>query len=73
VGPNSTKILNAATVHAFVAKTGTKILSYNTPGSLFGIACQVKGSQLFVGAGGKAEHANVMGSGGQVFGFSATI
>ncbi len=69
VGPNSTHVLNAATVHAFSA-AGTKVLSYNTAGSMFGIACSVSPKNvLFVGAGGKHEHANVMGSGGDVYGF----
>jgi hypothetical protein len=73
VGPNSTTILNAATVHGFVATSGEKILSYNTPGSMFGIVCSVSGSQLLVSAGGKHEHANVLGSGGDVFGFSQSL
>jgi hypothetical protein len=72
VGPNSTNILNAATVHAFAAG-GSKILSYNTPGSMFGVQCAVSNGALFVGAGGKHEHANIMGSGGDVYGFTQKV
>jgi hypothetical protein len=67
IGPDSLNHTNTDTVHCFQSSSGTPLFSFNTIGSMFSISCFVKDNALYVGVGGKAEHANIMGSGGDLY------
>jgi len=55
------------TFHVFALSSSTPIVAFNTPGSMFSTDCVVVGSDLWVSVGGKREHANVFGSGGDLY------
>lgn len=66
---------NVATVHAFVAETGAPLMQYTTPGSMFSVQCWIEESanEVWVTAGGKREHANIMGSGGDLYALKVAV
>jgi hypothetical protein len=67
IGPDSLNHTNTDTVHCFQSSSGSPLFSFDTIGSMFSISCFVKDNALYVGVGGKAEHANIMGSGGDLY------
>lgn len=71
LGAGSGNASSVDTIHAFDTQ-GNKILGFQTPGSMFGIDCTVtQGGTVTVVAGGKHEHANIMGSGGDMYALRA--
>lgn len=58
------------TVHVLNGRSGALLLNYTTPGSMMSIDCLIGGpthANVWTTAGGKREHANIMGSGGDVY------
>jgi hypothetical protein len=56
------------TVSVFCAVCGKLVLGFHTPGSVMALSLTNNDNKLTVVAGGKHVHANVMGSGGDLYG-----